>query len=990
MHRAGLGLCRILGWVSLVVGLWLGSFGQAQAQSVGQWYMNEGSGIVNFTCQSDHGAVYTYQFASIPPWPGAGWTLAPDPVKINLNRRSTLCDAGTACRCGADFTYFRNEVTIPQNFNLTSFVVELNGMDDGTRITIYNSRYPNGVTPTNGYVFLGQSLSQDLKSYAAIGEVNVVVLTHVDDCCQESNLREGYIRLNGQRVPTCQPTAEICDGLDNDCDGKIDETFLNKGQTCNVGVGECARSGTYVCNAAKNGTQCSVQPGAPSAEICDGKDNDCNGLTDETFPTKGTACEVGVGSCKRAGQLTCNSNGSGLVCSAQAGNPQAERCDGVDNDCDGKIDEDFSNKGTACSVGVGACKNSGTWNCKSDGSGVACSGQAGAPQTERCDGIDNDCDGKTDEDFSTLGQSCSVGVGGCLKTANYTCKADGSGVECPVTAEPPTPEVCDGKDNDCNGQIDDGLVRACQSACGAGVETCAGGQWGKCSAREPSTETCNGVDDDCDGQVDNGVTRPCQNACGAGTETCVNGRWDACSAKQPKPEECNGVDDDCDGQIDNGLAPRECQAACGKGTATCQGGQWTGCSGPPPEVETCNGKDDDCDGVIDNGVTRPCQGKCGSGLETCHNGNWLACSAPTPQPEICDGRDDDCDGVADNNAVCPQGLQCKDGACVAACRGGECAKGQTCKDGVCIGADPCVGVSCAGAQRCLGGRCVDPCTLVQCSGSDVCNYGKCVPNDCYVNGCPSGSRCVGGVCEVDPCQGVNCAATEFCRDGKCVGSCAGVTCAQGEICVDGACKADPSTQGPCAGVTCAQGEVCVGGTCKGDPCASVSCPKGRACQNGLCEHDPCLNIACPNGQTCVAGQCVGGNGNGEPNNGEGGNTPDGGNNGEGGNTPEGQLPETSVDSTVDPEGNPVTENNVTPDIPGNVGDTGGTSEKKVTGTGSEDDTKEGRYQSPGCSCHAVGPSTSLWLVLCLLALVFLRRRRVEVPVRHSRNKERLD
>ncbi|MCK6510923.1 hypothetical protein L6R29_13260 [Myxococcota bacterium] len=966
------------GWLVMAL-VFLGA-DRANAQTIGQWYMHEGSGIANFACQSQHGAVFAYQYASIPPWPDAGWKLAPDPTIINLNRRSSLCDAGTPCRCGGDFTYFRNEVSIPANYSLTSFVVELNGMDDGTRITLYNSRYPNGVTPPNGYVFLGQSLSQDLQSYAAIGEVNVILLTHIDDCCQDSNLREAYIRLNGQRVPTCQPTNEICDNLDNDCDGQIDETFLNKGQPCNVGVGECRRSGTFVCNAAKTGTTCSVQPGSPQPEICDGKDNDCNGLTDETFPTKGAVCEVGVGACKRTGQLICAVDGSGLICSAQPASAQSEICDGIDNNCNGQIDENFPDKGAVCEVGVGACKSSGTWGCKADGSGLSCSATPRAPQSERCDGIDNNCNGQIDEDFATLGQSCTVGVGGCQKTAKFVCKADGSGVECPVSADPPSPEICDGKDNDCNGQIDDGLVRACQSACGAGVETCKAGAWDACSARTPKPEECNGLDDDCDGQVDNAVNRACSTTCGNGTETCLNGRWGVCSAQQPKPEECNGKDDDCDGSVDNGLAPRDCQAACGKGTATCQNGQWTGCSGPPPETETCNGKDDDCDGVIDNGVTRSCQSACGPGLETCRNGQWMVCSAPRPQPEICDGRDDDCDGRIDNNAACPTGLQCKEGRCVAACRGGECPQGQTCQEGVCIGSDACANVRCQGDQRCLGGRCVDLCTLVQCPAGDICSGGKCVPNDCYMTGCPSGSRCVGGQCEADPCRGVQCAANAFCRDGKCISSCAGVTCARGEICIDGQCKPDPRQQGPCAGVTCAQGEICINGQCKGDPCASVSCPKGRACVDGLCEHDPCLSIQCPKDQRCVQGQCIEDKAQNEPGNPDG-NVPDGSSE----ESP--TTPDTNTEATAD--------TTATPDIPQgtedptNTTEQDNTTEKKIGGAGADETGSEGRYQSPGCACDAAAPVASWWLGLCLLAFVLLRRQRIRlVAMRRSQGEER--
>jgi hypothetical protein len=81
--------------------------------------------------------------------------------------------------------------------------------------------------------------------------------------------------------PNINPArAEICDGKDNNCNGQIDEGF-NVGQSCSVGVGECARTGQYVCKADGSGTQCNATPGTPTAEICDGKDNDCDGQIDE-------------------------------------------------------------------------------------------------------------------------------------------------------------------------------------------------------------------------------------------------------------------------------------------------------------------------------------------------------------------------------------------------------------------------------------------------------------------------------------------------------------------------------------------------------------------------------------------------------------------------------------------------------------------------------------------------------------------------------------
>src|SRR4051794_23237735 len=82
-------------------------------------------------------------------------------------------------------------------------------------------------------------------------------------------------------------------------------------------------------------------------------------------------------------------------------------------------------------------------------------------------------------------------------------------------------EVCDGLDNDCNGLVDDGLVRNCANGCGAGTETCQAGTWAGCTAPAVSAEVCDGRDNNCDGTTDEGCvckageTRPCGSTMGA-------------------------------------------------------------------------------------------------------------------------------------------------------------------------------------------------------------------------------------------------------------------------------------------------------------------------------------------------------------------------------------------------------------------------------------------------------------------------------------------
>ena len=122
-------------------------------------------------------------------------------------------------------------------------------------------------------------------------------------------------------------------------------------------------------------------------------------------------------------------------------------------------------------------------------------------------------------------------------------------------------------------------------------------------------ETCNGADDDCDGQIDegcacvNGQTQPCGFGCGNGTQTCVSGAWTTCNAKQPSPETCNNVDDDCDGLVDESLGATTCGVgACARTVSNCAGGATQTCTPGAPGVETCNGLDDNCNGLVDEGL----------------------------------------------------------------------------------------------------------------------------------------------------------------------------------------------------------------------------------------------------------------------------------------------------------------------------------------------------------------------------------------------------
>jgi hypothetical protein len=358
----------------------------------------------------------------------------------------------------------------------------------------------------------------------------------------------------------------------------------------------------------------------------------CVGTTTLTTGTGGAGGEGGQGGQGAQG----GDAGAGGEAGAGAGGQAGAGAGGAPGCTEGDTQPCYS--GAPETRGVGLCAD-GTQTCADGVFPLTCDGEV-LPATELCNGEDDDCNGTID-DLGT--QTC--GVGACASTA-YVCL---NGVPQTCTEKLPSLELCDGVDNDCDGETDEtdpnvGLVcsTGLVGSCGPGTFQCVAGPNGgaalKCVADKGVTqEACNGKDDDCDGVVDNNLISTgavCDTnlfgICAAGTKQCVDGIIDCMPDIPPSAELCNAIDDDCDGLTDEdnpeggGACDTGQLGVCAAGTLSCNNAMLECIPTALASAETCNGIDDNCDGVADEG--NPGGGvACGcSGTTACVNGA-IAC-----------------------------------------------------------------------------------------------------------------------------------------------------------------------------------------------------------------------------------------------------------------------------------------------------------------------------------------------------------------------------
>ena len=621
-------------------------------------------------------------------------------------------------------------------------------------------------------------------------------------CDLEHPCPDGFDCLDGQ----CRLTTGVCTcaPLHTALEAKTSCAVSNALGSC-PGNRKCSSEGLTPCDAP-----------APAEESCDGADNDCDGQTDEAVTTP---CDIknAFGTCP--GTIFCQS-GVGIC---QGAPPTAESCDGGDNDCDGKVDEGFPD---------------------SDGDTLS-----------DCTDPDDDDDGKIDEKDNCPVDPNKDQVDTDADEKGDACDGDddGDGVpdgqDCKPLVKvvyPFAPELCDGVDNDCDGQTDE---KSCNddNACTDDVCDPVSG----CSYAF-NTSVCNDQN-------------PCTTGDGCSAGSCA-GQFLACNDQNP----C--TDDACNALVGCQNVPNA--LACSDGSVCTAGDACSGGVCLPGAPLACDDGNpctlDSCDAT--SGCQKvPLGGACDDG-NACTKGDVCTGGACTGVFGSCDDGNactlDSCDvvkgclheatpgGLCDDGNACTAADHCDTGKCVGDDAGCECEK-----DADCIGFED--GNLCNGTLHCdktaAPFACaVKPGTTVSCPlpgglnsacATSVCDPGSglCgtkIGQDDLI--CSDGSACTqSDHCVSGTCQGL----TTACNDGN---ACTNDLCDPAKGCVYEAVAGFKTCED---GNACTKGDVCEGGTCTGKQ--AVLCNDGNACTADVCDtgtgckYTPTSGLPCDDGSLCT-------------------------------------------------------------------------------------------------------------------------------------------
>lgn len=443
---------------------------------------------------------------------------------------------------------------------------------------------------TNGKLYLCGTMDNQIVDIDP-GPVTAPVTTNIDwagflACYNFSDFDGDGISAsegdcNDQDGNAGPASAELCNGLDDNCNDQIDETF------------DTDNDGYTTCQNDCNDNDLSVFPGA--SDIDDGIDNDCDLQVDENADADGDGVTPDEGDCNdnlpgaNPGALElCNNeddNCNGVVdegfdfdqdtftqCEGDCDDSNAainpsmiDFNDNIDNNCDGIVDENTDDDGDGISQAEGDCNDTNP-NVSPDA-------------VEICDGMDNNCNDAVDEGFDSDSDGYTLCEGDCNDAL--------------VSVFPGANEVDDNLDNDCDGSIDEGFN---EDADGDGYSSTDGDCDDNSASINPGeVELCNAIDDNCNSFIDEGF-----DVDNDGYTICENDCNDSDSAINPGAVEVDdSIDNNCDGVIDNDSSIDDDGDGLSEDEGDCDD---TSISVGPDAPEVCNGLDDNCNQQVDEGL----------------------------------------------------------------------------------------------------------------------------------------------------------------------------------------------------------------------------------------------------------------------------------------------------------------------------------------------------------------------------------------------------